>query len=220
MIGAGTGYNEREFEALGLNVHERGDMTDEYLKAMIELWTHPVASFHGKYVNFDEITISVRPTQQPQPPILVVARGPRPFRRVAELCQGWMDPAGTSLDAVKHVEEGWTEIKALWREYGREGEPYLAIAPRRVHLTTDRNRVGDAVVKGVNEGGQQPYVSSFPITHVDDLVDQIRAYADIGASEFLFNLASYHYGEFDNQGMLLDQLELLGEHVLPKVPRG
>ena len=79
--------------------------------------------------------------------------------------------------------------------------------------------VGETVVKGVDEG-RQPYVASFPVTHVDDLVDQLRAYADIGTIEFVFNLASYNYGEFDNQQMMLDQLELLGEHVLPKVPRG
>ena len=41
LIGAGSGYNENEFRALGLNVRERGDITDEYLACMKELWTHP-----------------------------------------------------------------------------------------------------------------------------------------------------------------------------------
>ena len=31
MVGAGSGYNENEFSSLGLNVRERGDITDEYL---------------------------------------------------------------------------------------------------------------------------------------------------------------------------------------------
>lgn len=218
LIGAGTGVVESEFGALGLNIRERGDMTDEYLKCMIELWTHPVASFHGKYVNFDEMTISVRPVQQPHPPILVVAKGPRPFRRIAEFCQGWLDGGGRGPDGLRSVDEGWKEINALWKEHGRQGNPYLAIGPARFHLTTRRNQAGEAIVRGVNDG-PQPYVSSFPLIHVDDLVTMIRSYADIGVNEVALLLASYHFGEFDNQGMLANQLELLAEHVLPKIAR-
>ncbi len=71
LTGAGTGYMYDEFETLGIPFKERGDRTDEYLKAMIELRTHPGASFHGRYVNFDNKTMSVRPAQQPHPPVLV-----------------------------------------------------------------------------------------------------------------------------------------------------
>ncbi len=211
MIGAGTGVVENEFAALGLNVHDRGEMTDEYLKVMIELWTHPVASFHGKYVNFDEMTISVRPAQQPHPPILVVATGKRPFRRIAEFCQGWIPGGGRGMDAVKSAEAGWAEINALWREYGRQGEPYMAIAPRFAWLTSNRAEAEQATEQG--------YRYAYPKTHGDDMVNEIRAYADIGANEYVVQLPSFRQGEFDYQGMLLNQMELLAEHVLPKVPR-
>ena len=56
--------------------------------------------------------------------------------------------------------------------------------------------------------------------HPDDLVAQARICADMGADMFLVNLPSYRYGEFDNLGMQLNQMELLAEHVMPKIPTG
>ena len=220
LIGAGTGYLETEFQALGLNILERSDMADEYLAAMIELWTHPVASFHGKYVNFDEMTISVRPAHQPHPPVIWVARGERSYRRIAELCQGWGDSPGRGgLEALKGTEDGWARILTLWKEYGRRGEPYLALGPRPCHLTTRRGSADEAVVMDTAPGTQASS-TLFPVTHVDDLVNQIRAYESIGAHEFAVRPASYHWEEFDSLSMLLNQMDLLAEHVLPKVRRG
>jgi len=241
MIGAGSGYNENEFKALGLNIRERGDYTDEYLMAMKELWANPVASFHGKYINFDEMTISVRPAQQPHPPILYGARGPRPFRRIAERYDGWVPGAGKDFDSVKTTEKEWAEINSLWHEYGRKGKPYLSIAPAFRQLTTDKSKVGHDVVKGVgspnlgdpdmvtlsgghsyerySDGTERSYLSTFTMTHVDDMANLMRAYSDIGADMFVAHLPSYRYGEFDNKSMLLNQMDMYAEHVLPKVNR-
>ena len=44
-----------------------GWLSQNYLACAKELWIRPVASFHGKYVNFDEMTIAVRLAQQPYP---------------------------------------------------------------------------------------------------------------------------------------------------------
>ena len=38
---------------------------------MRELWSKPAVSFHGKYVNFDDIVCNPKPMQQPGPPILI-----------------------------------------------------------------------------------------------------------------------------------------------------
>ncbi len=241
MIGAGSGYNENEFRALGLDIKQRGNYTDEYLQAMITLWTNPVASFHGKWVNFDEMTISVRPARQPHPPILYGARGPRPYSRIAERYQGWVPGAGRGPDAIKAVEKDWKEINRLWKEYGRQGKPYLAIAPKYVHLTLDRSQVGSSVRKGLDspnlgipevvtladghtyeryaEGTERTYDAQFPMMHPDDLVKEIQAYESLGADMFVIHPPSYRYGQFDNQAMLLNQMEIIAEHVLPKVHR-
>ncbi|MFN8559188.1 MAG: LLM class flavin-dependent oxidoreductase, partial [Dehalococcoidia bacterium] len=218
LLGAGTGYNPNEFRALGLSLRERGDLTDEYLKCMITLWTNKIASFHGKYVNFDEMTISVQPAQQPHPPILVGARGARPFRRVAELCQGYV-PSGNGANNPQRLQEDLVEIMRYWKEYGRQGKPYVAVAPRYAHLTTNRDEAGGSIRKGV-DSGERPYLATFPFTHVDDLVSELRAYADLGTDQVVVHLPSYRYGDLAHQALLNQQLDLLAEHVLPKIPRG
>ena len=235
LMGVGSGYNENEFQALGLNVKERGDMTDEYLMAMKELWTNPVASFHGKYVNFDEMTISVRPAQE-HIPILYGARGPRPFRRIAERYDGWVPGGGGGgADGLKSLEKDWAEINSLWNENGREGKPRFVVGGGG-HLTTDHSEAGGTILKGIakdsqavvglggrvdaSKGEERTYISTKNIIHVDDLVTQIRSYDDIGVDMVVVNLPSYRHGEFDNIGMQLNQMELLAEHVLPKIPRG
>ncbi|MDO8749776.1 MAG: LLM class flavin-dependent oxidoreductase [Dehalococcoidia bacterium] len=235
LIGAGSGYNENEFAALGLNVRERGEMTHEYLACMKELWTHPVASFHGKYANFDEMTISVRPTQQPHPPILYGSSGPMPFRRIAERYQGWLRGTVAVKDAnadyFKALDQDWAKINTLWKANGRQGKPYLMVQMGG-QFTTDREQAGGSVVKGlateqaivgtegrIEAGGERAYVSTFPISHVSEVVKQLRSYEELGVDMVLINVPSYRFGTLDNLGMQLQQMDLLAEHVLPKITR-
>ena len=48
ILGAGVGWMEEEFQALGLDTYkERGAVTDEYLQLYKELWTKESPSFQG-----------------------------------------------------------------------------------------------------------------------------------------------------------------------------
>jgi alkanesulfonate monooxygenase SsuD/methylene tetrahydromethanopterin reductase-like flavin-dependent oxidoreductase (luciferase family) len=238
MVGAGSGYNENEFSALSLNVKERGDMTDEYLACMKELWTHPVSSFHGKYVNFDEMTVSVRPASQPYPPVLYGSHGVRPRRRIAERYQGVIQGPGRTVESQRTFETDMTDLNKLWKEHGRTGKPYV-MANVRGHITTDSSQVGNNVVKGIvpvgpegqfiregatrpdrmEEGVERPYVSTFNLIHVDTMVEDIRRADAAGVDMVIVNLPSYRFGELDNKSLQLQQMEIFAEHVLPKVSR-
>ena len=57
------------------------------------------------------------------------------------------------------------------------------------------------------------------MTHVDDYVQQLRTMADQGVDMAVVWLPSYRFGSLDNQQMQLQQMELLAEHVLPKIPK-
>ncbi|WP_406230584.1 LLM class F420-dependent oxidoreductase [Nocardia sp. NBC_01009] len=66
-FGVGLGWMKEEFEALGTPFEDRGQRTEEYISAMRALWTHPVASHHGKYINFDNCILRPAPAQQSIP---------------------------------------------------------------------------------------------------------------------------------------------------------
>jgi len=79
----GVGHAEREFEILRVPFHERGRMSDEYLAAMVELWTNEQPSFHGDYIRFDDIAFEPKPVQQPHPPIWIGGNSRAAMRRAA-----------------------------------------------------------------------------------------------------------------------------------------
>ncbi|MSQ22153.1 MAG: LLM class flavin-dependent oxidoreductase [Dehalococcoidia bacterium] len=236
IVGAGSGYNELEFRDLGMNSRERGERADEYLACMKELWSNPVTSFHGKYVNFDERTISVRPAQQPHPPILYGSRGPRPRRRVAERYQGAIDNSDKEAEGQRAFESDMADLNRLWKERGRSGKPFIMVYTRG-HLTTDRGHANEQVSKGVvtagikpvvesggshqalPEGQERPYVSTYTLTHVSEMVEDLRRLESAGVDLAIVWLPSYRYGQLDNLGLQTQQMELLAEHVLPKVHR-
>jgi alkanesulfonate monooxygenase SsuD/methylene tetrahydromethanopterin reductase-like flavin-dependent oxidoreductase (luciferase family) len=65
----GVGWLESEFQTLRVPFNERGAMADEYVAAIIELWTKDKPEFEGKYVNFKDVGFAPKPVQKPKLPI-------------------------------------------------------------------------------------------------------------------------------------------------------
>ena len=96
VFGSGAGWAPEEFDALGVSYSERGPITDEYLRVILELWTNPSPSFDGRYVHLHDVHAEPRPIQQPHPPLLIGGYGKRAIRRAVAIGQGWL-PDGMSL---------------------------------------------------------------------------------------------------------------------------
>ena len=96
VLGIGAGWMKEEFEAIQApDFAERGKVTDEYMKAFIELWTKPKPKFAGKHVRFDNILLDPKPVQKPHPPIWVGGESGPALRRTAQLGDAWY-PIGTN----------------------------------------------------------------------------------------------------------------------------
>ena len=89
IFGVGVGWNREEMENHGTDPRTRGELVDERLRAMIEIWIKDEAEFHGLYVDFDPIGAWPKPVQKPYPPIYV-GGGSRAFGRVAEVGDAWL----------------------------------------------------------------------------------------------------------------------------------
>lgn len=88
-FGVGVGWLREEIANHGVDPSVRGRVVDERLDAMIEIWTHEKAEFHGEFVNFDPIYSWPKPVQKPYPP-LYLGGGPAGFKRIARLNAGWL----------------------------------------------------------------------------------------------------------------------------------
>lgn len=89
-LGTAVGHLEREFETLGIPFEQRGPMTDEYLKALKEVWTSEHPKFNGDFVKFDNILVEPKPVQKPYPPIFIGGNSQAAMRRAAVHGDGWI----------------------------------------------------------------------------------------------------------------------------------
>lgn len=86
----GVGWLEGEFKLLGVPFKERGRMSDEYLAAIIELWTKESPSFEGKYVSFKDVAFEPKPFQKPHVPIWMGGDSDAALKRTARYATGWI----------------------------------------------------------------------------------------------------------------------------------
>jgi probable F420-dependent oxidoreductase len=84
-----VGWLKEEFDLLGVPFHERGRMSDEYLAAIIELWTKDDPVFEGKYVSFRDVAFEPKPVQKPHPPIWMGGDADAVLHRAARYATGW-----------------------------------------------------------------------------------------------------------------------------------
>jgi probable F420-dependent oxidoreductase len=87
---AAVGYMQWEFELLGVPYAERGRITDEYLDAIVELWTSDEPEFEGTRVRFRDIVLEPKPVQKPHPPIWLAGYAKAAMRRLARVGTGWI----------------------------------------------------------------------------------------------------------------------------------
>jgi probable F420-dependent oxidoreductase len=99
-FGVGVGWLREEIANHGVDPAVRGRVSEERLRAMIELWTHDEAEFHGEFVDFGPVFCWPKPVTKPYPP-LYIGSGPAGFGRIARLAAGWisMTPSADALAA-------------------------------------------------------------------------------------------------------------------------
>src|SRR5271154_2924678 len=61
VMAVGTGANLADYAAVGIPTEGRGRRLDEGIMILRKAWTEPNTSFHGKFFNFDNVTIEPRP---------------------------------------------------------------------------------------------------------------------------------------------------------------
>jgi probable F420-dependent oxidoreductase len=137
VFGIGAGYLKPEFDALGIAFDERGERTDEYLDAILALWTLEKPAFEGETVRFSAVDAQPRPVQRPHPPIVVGGLSNAAFRRAARRGDGWYGFLQDTDATARHLEA----LAVAARETGRAADRPLEITVTpRPGLTLDEAR--------------------------------------------------------------------------------
>lgn len=100
-LGIGVGWLKEEFDALGIPWEARGSRTDEYIEAMRLLWSDSRVEYHGRFVDFQEVTCAPRPPGG-EIPIIVGGDTERAVGRAARLGNGYF-PGSTDHDTLSRL---------------------------------------------------------------------------------------------------------------------
>jgi len=82
ILGAGVGWSEAEFDALGYDFANRGSRADEILDILRAAWRDDPVSFHGKHYDFDDVRVLPKPAHDI--PIWVGGGSEPGYRRAVE----------------------------------------------------------------------------------------------------------------------------------------
>jgi probable F420-dependent oxidoreductase len=169
VFGLGVGYLEPEFAALGVPFAQRGARADEYLEAILALWTQAKPRYAGRFVHFDGVQSLPRPAQRPHPPVVVGGLTPAAFRRAVARGNGWYGFA-LDLEATGRCLEGL-------RRAAQGGERPASLGALEISVTPRGGLDGDAVKRFAELGVHRLIVSRPARSEADALalVDEIAA---------------------------------------------
>jgi probable F420-dependent oxidoreductase len=189
VFGIGAGWVAAESAVLGVPFAERGAMTDEYVRAMQELWTSPAPSFKGKYTQFSDIVFEPKPLQKPHPPIWVGGHSRAALRRTVEFGAAW-HPINRSPEELR---AGRAELARLCEARGRAAAPIVTLrndvriqrpgqpAPASTHagrvLAGDPAALADQI-RELAECGVEHLVCEFLAADGREMEEQMGAFAE------------------------------------------
>ncbi|HLN17205.1 MAG TPA: TIGR03619 family F420-dependent LLM class oxidoreductase [Acidimicrobiales bacterium] len=101
ILGAGAGWSEAEYAALGYDFASRGRRLDEALDLFRVVWRDDPATFHGTYSDFEDVRVLPRPVGPV--PIWIGGVSDTAIRRAAERGDGYQAIGLTPEQAVPLV---------------------------------------------------------------------------------------------------------------------
>jgi probable F420-dependent oxidoreductase len=120
VMAVGTGANLADYTACGISTEARGKRLDEGIEVLRAVWTNRKASYHGRFFNFDNVTIEPRPIARTNNDsgtmdIWVGGRSDAVLKRTARLADGYF----ASFQTPAEFGASMTKIRSYAAEYGR-----------------------------------------------------------------------------------------------------
>lgn len=116
-LGVGVGWQECEFDALGLGWQDRGRRMDEAIDVLRSCWADEQIDYVGDHHRLDAIAMDPKPPQGGRLPIWVGGDAPVAHRRAGRLGDGWMGTTGVPDDVIR---AGVATIRQTAESCGRD----------------------------------------------------------------------------------------------------
>jgi probable F420-dependent oxidoreductase len=165
-----SGWCEGEFEALGVDFHQRGAMAEEYVQAIIALWTQESCEFEGRYVKFRDVAMAPKCFRQPHLPIWFGGDSEPVLKRIGRYASGWApfltppEEIPARLDFIRSQPDYSGQLKEVSLPFAitRIGENHVAIDDPAGRAGQERQAIIDRLSWFAELGVT---MSSIPIPH-------------------------------------------------------
>jgi len=117
MLGAGIGWLEEEFNAMGVPFARRGARFDDYIVAMKKAWGSEVVEHQSDFVSWSGFQSYPLPVQRPGVPIIIGGSKGKVFERIARHGDGWFAPTTDAESLSPMLEELKSSCASLNRDY-------------------------------------------------------------------------------------------------------
>lgn len=202
VLGAGVGWNEAEYVAVGVQKSERGRRTDEMLDIMIPLLEGETVSYHGRYYSVDDLYIEPIAARRPEIWIgggsqLADPKSPDLPRFVESVkarvlrTDGWIPRPTCPPD---DIARDWAELQDYYRANGRNPADCVVAHENFLHLVlTDdpvkaREEQHRAFLKVMSsERGENYLESVYLFGTPDEVIASLQARVDAGVEYFVLH---------------------------------
>jgi alkanesulfonate monooxygenase SsuD/methylene tetrahydromethanopterin reductase-like flavin-dependent oxidoreductase (luciferase family) len=124
-FGCGLGYRPVEFDIFGTSLRHRAPRFEEALAVMQRLWRQDEVTHHGRFFTLDGVRPSVRPVQDPWPPIWIATNSEPATRRAARIGDAPFWSPFQSINVLTRHQAIYDETRA---EHGRPAPTEVPIA--------------------------------------------------------------------------------------------
>jgi probable F420-dependent oxidoreductase len=209
IFGVGVGGEiAREFDAVGVPVHERGRRTDEGLEILTRVFSAEHVTYEGKHYQLHDVTLLPRPQQQPYPPIWVGGRSDAAVRRTARYGSCWLG----YLVSSQRLREAMQKIHDIAPTYGRnpadiQGGMLLFTAMARDYETAKQMAIAN-LSRRYNQPFDHLVERYCALGTPEQCREKIQTYIDAGMANLIFGFTC-------PAAQVPEQIEWCAAEVLP-----
>lgn len=230
VFGVGLGYRPEEFEGMNTEMKSRVSRFIEVLEVAKRLWAGEVVNHRGRHFTLTNAQLTLRPVQQPHPPIWIAASGDPAYARAGTHGDACLINPHASLATVERqmglyrralAEAGrpFPQEAPIFKECSIARTREAALANARPYLLQKYKAYADwGLDKPMpkEERLQVPYEElvrdRFIIGTPDECASEVRRYHErLGVNHFLLRLQWPGMP----QKLVLDQIELAGARLFP-----
>ncbi|HEY6397708.1 MAG TPA: LLM class F420-dependent oxidoreductase [Solirubrobacteraceae bacterium] len=114
-VGVGIGWNPVEYEALGMDFHNRGRRIEEQVELLRRLWAEELVTYDGRWHRVTDAGLNPLPVRR-SIPLWMGGSAEVALRRVARIADGWM----VNMRLGPQLEATLATVRGLVREAGRD----------------------------------------------------------------------------------------------------